>query len=93
MRRETKSGHSIGNEFPSQRKLTLNYSKLIRKIYGSRSLTAKQKQNAVESLPGIKSDQMEAVIKTTGPALAKTIRAIISQHRGTTRSKKQKNRR
>ncbi len=93
MRRKTKSGHSIGNVFPSQRKLTMNFSKLVSKINNSRKLNARQKQLGIMNLPGITSDEMEEVIKTTGPTLAKTIRKIISPYRGKTRSKKHQNRR
>ncbi len=59
----------------------------------SRKLNARQKQLGIMNLPGITSDEMEAVIKTTGPTLAKTIRKIISPYRGKTRSKKHQNRR
>ncbi len=91
MRRKTSSGHYIGQEFPSQRKLTLNYTKLIRKIYNRDNLlTPKQQQKAIMSLPGITSDEMESIIKSTGPKLAQSIRKFISAHRAKTRSTKQK---
>jgi len=92
MRRKTGSRHYIGQEFPKQRKLTVNYTRLIRKIY-SRDirLTPRQQQLAIMALPGITSDQLELIIKSTGPKLAQSIRKLISSYRATTRSKKQKN--
>ncbi len=91
MRRKTGSGHIIGQEFPSQRQLTLNYTKLIRKIYSRDNLLSpRQQQKAIMSLPGISSDEMELIIKSTGPKLAQSIRKFISAHRGKTRSIKQK---
>lgn len=87
MRHKTKSGHYIGVEFPSQRKLTINYTKLIRKIYNSDNrLTPREQQLAIQSLPGITSDQMELVIKSTGPKLVYSIRKLISSHRAKTRT-------
>lgn len=92
MRRKTSSGHYIGTEFPSQRKLTENYTKLIRKIYSrDNRLTPRQQQIAIQALPGITSDEMEAILFTTGPALATNIRKVISAHRAKTRSIKHKN--
>lgn len=93
MRHKGKSGHYIGQEFPSQRLLTLNYTKLIRKIY-SRDirLAPKQQQNAIMALPGITSDEMESIMKSRGPTLAKELRKFISAHRSKTRSVKTKNR-
>ncbi len=90
---KTKSGHRIGKEFPSQRKLTENYTKLIRKIYRrDNRLTPRQQQNAIQALPGITSNEMELIIKSTGPKLAQSIRKLISAHRAKTRSIKQRNR-
>ncbi len=93
MRRKTISGHYIGKEFPSQRKLTENYTKLIRKIYSrDNRLHPKQQQLAIQALSGITSDEMECIIKSTGPSLATNIRKFISAHRGKTRSIKQNRR-
>ena len=93
MRRKTRSGHYIGKEFPSQRKLTENYTKLIRKIYKKDNLlTPRQQQKAIMALPGINSDMMDIIIKSTGPKLAQSIRKLISSHRARTRSIKQKRR-
>ena len=85
--KKTASGHYIGTVFPSQRKLTENYAKLNRKIYGSRLLSPKQQHKAVMILPGITRDEMDSIIKTTGPELASSIRKIISPHRAKTRTK------
>ncbi len=88
---KTKSGHRIGKEFPSQRALTLNYSRLIRKINKrDNRLTPYQQQQAIQALPGINSDELESIIKSTGPALAQNLRKFISSHRAKTRSIKQK---
>ena len=84
---KTASGHYIGTVFPSQRKPTENYAKLIRKLYGSKTLSARSKQKAVMTLPGITRDEMDSIIKTTGPELTLCIRKIISQHRAKTRTK------
>ena len=93
MRYKTRSGYYIGKEFPSQRKLTENYTKLIRKIYNrDNRLTPKQQQKAIQNLPGITSDEMESIIHSTGPKLAQSIRKFISPYRAKTRSIKQKNR-
>lgn len=89
MRHKTKSNHYIGQEFPSQIQLTLNYTKLIRKIYSrDNRLTPKQQQNAIMVLPGITSDEMESIMKSRGPTLAKELRKFISAHRAKTRSVK-----
>ena len=86
MRRKTRSGHYIGKEFPSQRQLTLNYTKIIRKIYNRDiRLTPRQQQIAIMALPGITTDEMELIIKTTGPRLATYLRRFISKHRAKTR--------
>lgn len=88
---KTSSGHRIGKEFPSQRKLTENYTKLIRKIYKrDNRLTPKQQQKAIQALSGITTDEMEGIIKATGPKLAQSIRNLISPYRATTKSIKQK---
>lgn len=87
----TKSGHRIGKEFPSQRQLTLNYSKLIRKINNRDiRLTPKQQQEAIQSLAGITTDEMEGILKATGPKLAQSVRNLISSHRATTKRTKEK---
>lgn len=82
MRHKTQSGHYIGQLFPTQRELTLNYTKLIRKINGSTSrLTPKQKHAAILKLPGITREQMDLIIHSTGPKLAITLREFISKKR------------
>ena len=87
LRTKTASGHYIVTVFPDQRKLTENYAKIIRKVYGSNTLTARSKQKAVMTLPGINREEMESILKTTGPELALCIRKIISPHRAKTRTK------
>jgi len=88
---KTKSGHRIGKEFPSQRQLTLNYTKLIRKINKrDNRLTPFQQQQAIQALSGITIDEMESIIKCTGPALAQNLRKFISAHRAKTKRIKQK---
>lgn len=89
MRHKTSSGHYIGKEFPSQRQLTINYTRLIRKIYSrDNRLTPRQQQIAIQALPGINTDQMELLLKCTGPKLAQSVRKFISSHRSKTRSVK-----
>lgn len=93
MRHKTISGRYINTEFPTQRELQENYSKLIRKIWKrDNRLTKRQQQKAIQNLPGISSDEMESIMKSTGPKLAQSIRDIISPHRAKTRYIKQKNR-
>ena len=88
---KTTSGHNIGKEFPTQREITLNFTKLVRKIYNDDNrLTPKQQHEAIKALPGITTDQMEGIIKATGPKLAQSIRDLISSHRAKTRRIKQK---
>jgi len=91
---KTKSSHRIGKEFPTQRQLTLNYTRLIRKIYSrDNRLTPRQQQLAIMALPGINSDEMESLMICTGPALTQQIRKFISAHRAKTRSVKTRARR
>ena len=87
MRKKTASGHYTATVFPYERRLTENYATLIRKIYGSKTLSARSKQKAVMTLPGIPRDEKESKIKTTGPDLALCIRKIITAHRVKTRTK------
>ena len=93
MRRKTKRGRYIGVEFPSQRQLTINYTRLIRKIYSRDKLSPRQQQIAIQALPGINSDEMELIIKSRGPKLAQSLRKFISSHRAKTRSVKTRARR
>jgi len=82
MRHKTKSGHYIGVEFPSQTQLRQNYSALIRKINSSTSrLTAKQKHTAILKLDGITRQEMDSIIKSTGPKLAISLRKFVSAKR------------
>jgi len=88
---KTKSNHRIGKEFPSQRALTLNYTKLIRKINKrDNRLTPRQQQKAIMALSGITIDEMESIMKCTGPKLAQNLRKFISAHRAKTKRIKQK---
>ena len=83
---KTKSGHNIGKEMPDLKALTLNYTKLVRKIYSrDNRLTPKQQQDAIKSLSGITTNEMEGMLKATGPKLAQSVRELISAHRGRTR--------
>ena len=80
MRHKTKSGHTIGVEFPTQRQFQENYAKLIRKINSSTSrLSPKQKQNAIIQLPGITREDMDLITKSTGPKLAIVLRKFVSK--------------
>ena len=87
MRRKTASGQYIGTVVPSQRKLTENNAKLSRKIDGCKKVSARSKKKAGMTLPGIAIDEMNLIIKTTGPELELFIRKIISPHRVKTRTK------
>jgi len=88
---KTKSGRRIGKEMPDLKALTLNYTKLVRKIYNSDNLlTPKQQQQAIHSLSGITTNEMEGMLKATGPKLAQSVRELISNHRARTRRIKQK---
>ena len=91
MRHKTKSGHYIGKEFPSQRQLTLNYTALIRKINNKTSrLTPKQKRIAILKLDGITREQMDLIIKSTGPKLASALRKFVSKTRRVKLSKRKR---
>ena len=82
MRHKTKSGHYIGQEFPSQTQLRRNYSALIRKINSNTSkLTAKQKHTAILKLDGITRQEMDSIIESTGPKLAISLRKFVSAKR------------
>ena len=50
-------------------------------------MSARAKPKAVMPLPGITRDEMDSIIKTTGPELALSSRKIISPHRAKTRTK------
>lgn len=94
MRRKTKRGRYIGVEFPTQRQLTINYTRLIRKIYSrDNRLSPRQQQIAIQALPGINTDEMELLLKCTCPKLAQSVRKFISSHRAKTRSVKTRARR
>jgi len=91
MRHKTKSGHYIGKKFPSQRQLTLNYTKLIRKINNKTSrLTPKQKRTAILKLDGITREEMDLIIKSTGPKLAIALRKFVSKTRRVKLSKRKR---
>jgi len=71
---------------------TLMLSAAIRAIYDAdASLTPQEQQNAIKALPGMTAAEMESFIPLTGPALADSIRAIISKHRATNRTDKDQN--
>ena len=80
VKHKTNSGHTIGTEFPTQAELTENTTQLINKINESK-LSPKEKQLAIKSLKGLTRPEMNAVIKTTGPLLDTSIRALISPDR------------
>lgn len=66
-------------------------SAMIRAIYDNDAeLTPQEQQEAIKLLPGLTAAEMEATIPLTGPALAESIRAIISKHRAQNRSFKDK---
>ena len=50
-------------------------------------MSARSKQKAVMTLPGITRDEKDSIIKTTGPELALCNRKIITQHRAKSRTK------
>lgn len=82
MRHQTTSGHYTSQKFPTKREIQLNYSKLIRKINDKTNrLSVKQKQVAILKLTGITKEQMDSIIKSTGPKLAINLRKFISKNR------------
>lgn len=53
-------------------------------------LTPAEQREALLLLPGLTAKEMEAIIPLTGPALADTIRSVISSHRAQNRTDKDK---
>lgn len=91
MRRRTKSGHYIGQEFPELRKKMLLLTLLIRRINEDDvNLTPKEQAAAIKLLPGLPTYKMESLIPITGPTLACSIRKIISKGRATNRTTKRR---
>ena len=83
--------YKIGQEFPDQFRKTVLLSAAIRAIYDSDAqLTPAEQQEAIRTLPGMTGGEMESIILQTGPGLADSIRSIISSHRATNRSYKDK---
>lgn len=81
-----------GKKFEHQESEQKRVASLIRKINATRTLTPIEKAAGIGKLVGLPSDEMEALDKQTGPALAEYIRNIISRGRATTRTTKQKSR-
>lgn len=77
---KTDSGHTIGKEFPTQQELTQNTTVLIRKINES-DISPEEKKKAIIHLKGVTRAEMNAIIETSGPTLAESIRALITPGR------------
>lgn len=70
--------------FQEQLNKQVLFSATIRSIYDQdAALTPKEQQQAIHALPGMTISDMQSVIQANGPALAATIRAIISKDRAT----------
>ena len=78
---KTDSGHTIGKEFPEQAELTANLTRMISNINSCSDLAPEEKKRAISKLQGITRKEMSAVIQTTGPKLAESIRALIGADR------------
>lgn len=80
----------INLKFIEQEKRALLLSATIRAIYDKDAqLTPQEQQDFIQScIPHITAAEMEAIIPTTGPTLAATIRAVIGIHRATNRSER-----
>ena len=91
MRHKTSSGHFIGQEFPEQYKKTILLTLLIRRINESDiDLTPAEQAKAIKTITGLPAYKMESLIPVSGPVLADSIRKMISPHRATNRSRKDK---
>ncbi len=89
--RPTTPGKTTGFSMEELYAKTLLITTYIRKIYDSdASLTPAEQQEAIKILPGITAAEMEALIPVTGPTLADSIRKLISKHRATDRTTKDK---
>lgn len=55
-------------------------------------LTPEEQKEALLLVPGLSAAEMESLIPLTGRPLAESIRAVISAHRATNRTDKDKNR-
>lgn len=73
---KTDSGHTIGKEFPDQKEITEFTTDLISKINSS-GLSASEKAQMIKKLHGISREQMNSILKTTGPTLDKSIKDYI----------------
>lgn len=81
-RRKRGGWYRTGTEFPRQLQKQLLLSGTIRAIYDKDAeLTPQEQQQAIQSLPGMTATEMQSIILQTGPALADSIRAVISKHR------------
>lgn len=93
MRHKTSSGHFIGQEFSEQFKKTLLLTLLIRRINEDDvDLTPAEQAKAIKTITGLPAYKMESLIPISGPVLSDSIRKMISPHRATNRSNKDKNR-
>ncbi len=91
MRRKTASGHYVGQEFWAQKYQTNLVTLLIRKINEDDvNLTPYEQMLAIRKLTGLPTEKMESLIMVTGPALASTIRKLISPGRATNRTTKRR---
>lgn len=69
-------------EFEKQVSKTVLYSATIRAIYDKDvELTPQEQQQAIHALPGMTIFDMYSVIKSNGPKLAETIKALIGKDR------------
>jgi hypothetical protein len=66
---------------------TVLLSAAIRAIYDKDAqLTPEEQQDAIKLLPGLSAAEMESIIMPSGPALADSIRSMISKHRARNRT-------
>lgn len=84
---------------PNDQTKRILQSQLIRAILDNdyhpernpKGLTPIEQMDAIQALPWVTIGELERTIPTTGPILADSIRKIISDHRATDRSYKDKN--
>jgi len=78
----------INVEFSEQMQKTILLSATIRAILDNdknatnpTGLSPEEQKEAIQDLPGMTATEMQSIIIATGPALADSIRAVISVHR------------
>ena len=87
----TTPGKRTGFQMPELFEAMMFWGMYVRKINeADAELSPAEQAEAIKILPGLTAAEMEALIPITGPELAESIRKLISKHRATNRTDKDK---